>query len=253
MVEITNKRSNKYLGIILKKTKFRESSIIFELLSPATGKISFIAKGVRKAKSKSNGIYELFNIVAIEGYSSPNSSLVISKSATVIESKLPKNSYDSFVAASIAIEFIQNIEFLESENKQFYTLLISFFDYLPKVKKNHILIIWRFLLKAYTLLGINLNISHCTICDKKLEEINFFSHKNHGFVCKNCLNLLIKNEFIKIPKNLAEIIIKLDRIGNYIDDIEVSDASKKQFNSILLQYFDNHFGTNLHLKSLRFL
>ena len=253
MQEKTGRRSKKYSGIVLRKTKFKESSIIFELLSPFYGKVSFIAKGVRKSKSKFDGIFDLFNIVEVEGYTSSNSTLVLAISGDLIESKLPKNNYENFIAASVAVEFILNIEFEENEREPFYDLLVSLLEYLPRIKKNHILIIWRFFLRAFHLLGIGLNISKCSLCEKNNQKFKYFSLQSHGFVCDKCFTPSLAKSSVIISENLNEIITKLSSIGKYLDEIEVNDASKKQFNSILFDYFNNHFGTSLQLNSLRFL
>lgn len=253
MKERVSKRSHKLFGIILRKTKFQESSLIFELLSPIYGKISLISKGARKEKSKFLGIFDLFNIVEIEAISSPNSNLFLVKSANMIESKLPKKIYENFVAASIASEILLNIEFEDNENEQFYQLFISLMDYLPKVSQNQVLIIWRFFLKIYSLLGIEFNITECSICKSKLEKSFYYSTNRNNFVCRNCANVDKKYALIRISDNLQLILSKFRSIGNLLNEIEVTKTSKETFNAILLDYFKAHFHTDINIKSLKYL
>ncbi len=49
-------------GIVLSRTNFREADRIIKLITPDSGKISLIAKGVRKPKSKMAGGIELFSV-----------------------------------------------------------------------------------------------------------------------------------------------------------------------------------------------
>lgn len=247
------KRFLKISGVILRKTNFRESSIIFELLSPAYGKMSFIAKGVRKSKSKLLGIFEPLNIINIEAISSANSELLVVKSADFVDSKLPKNNYENYIAVSVAVEFLLNIHLDEHEYEPFYHLLISFLDYLPKVRSNQIVILWRFILRAYKLLGIDFNLKDCAICEKPLEEYQKFSQHNHGFICSECSEKDNSQRLISIPHSLNIILQNLYHIGNQLDSIKIDDQAKKVFNAILIDFFDNQFNTNLQLKSLSFL
>lgn len=52
-------------GIVLSRTNFGEADRIIKLLTPEAGKISLLAKGVRKPKSKLAGGIELFSVSSI--------------------------------------------------------------------------------------------------------------------------------------------------------------------------------------------
>src|SRR4051812_30345333 len=52
-------------GIVLSRTDFGEADRILTVLTPNEGKISLMAKGVRKIKSKLAGGIELFSISSI--------------------------------------------------------------------------------------------------------------------------------------------------------------------------------------------
>jgi DNA repair protein RecO (recombination protein O) len=52
-------------GIVLSRTNFGEADRIVKLLTPASGKISLVAKGVRKPKSKLAGGIELFSVSSV--------------------------------------------------------------------------------------------------------------------------------------------------------------------------------------------
>ncbi|HEY1064166.1 MAG TPA: DNA repair protein RecO [Candidatus Saccharimonadales bacterium] len=52
-------------GIILSRTNYGEADRIIKLLTPADGKISLLARGVRKPKSKMAGGIELFSVSSV--------------------------------------------------------------------------------------------------------------------------------------------------------------------------------------------
>jgi DNA repair protein RecO (recombination protein O) len=52
-------------GIVLSRTNFGEADRIIKLLTPESGKISLLARGVRKPKSKLAGGIELFSVSSI--------------------------------------------------------------------------------------------------------------------------------------------------------------------------------------------
>lgn len=52
-------------GIILSRTNYGEADRIIKLLTPESGKVSLVAKGVRKPKSKLAGGIELFSVSSI--------------------------------------------------------------------------------------------------------------------------------------------------------------------------------------------
>lgn len=58
-------RQRKVTGIVLKRVNFREADKIFTILTREEGKISVVAKGVRRIKSRRAAHLELFNLVQI--------------------------------------------------------------------------------------------------------------------------------------------------------------------------------------------
>jgi DNA repair protein RecO (recombination protein O) len=77
-------------GIILTRTDFGEADRILHFLTPDRGKVSGIAKGVRKSKSKLAGGIELFSISEL--------SFIVGKSDiyTIISARLVKH-FDNIV------------------------------------------------------------------------------------------------------------------------------------------------------------
>ncbi len=77
-------------GIVLARTNYQEADRIVTLLTPDHGKVSALAKGVRKSKSKVAGGIELFSISEISFIRGKGSL------ATLISARL-KNHYGNIV------------------------------------------------------------------------------------------------------------------------------------------------------------
>jgi DNA repair protein RecO (recombination protein O) len=58
-------RSRTLTGIVLKRSNLRESDKIVTLFTESEGKVSLIAKGVRKINSRRSGSLELFNLIRV--------------------------------------------------------------------------------------------------------------------------------------------------------------------------------------------
>ncbi len=61
-------RQQKYLGLVIKRANFSEADKLVTLFTKETGKITFIAKGVRRVKSRRSAHLELFNLVEIQSH-----------------------------------------------------------------------------------------------------------------------------------------------------------------------------------------
>ncbi|MBT4576639.1 MAG: hypothetical protein HOB92_09270, partial [Candidatus Cloacimonetes bacterium] len=81
-------RDIKTKGIIIKKVKFRETSIILDVLTPDLSVISVMAKGIRNKKSKNTGLIELLNELELVLYKNPNSDWYFYRSSHLINAHL---------------------------------------------------------------------------------------------------------------------------------------------------------------------
>ncbi len=237
-------------GIIISKNKYKESSLIFELFSPFLGKISIIAQGIRKAKSKFIGVIEPFNVVDFHVYKSENSTLFTLKEIHFKKTYNQQGHYERYIAASAAIEFISKIEFHE-EIQQVYNLLILYLEHIQKIHKNLILIFWRFAFKLFELIGIPINLKICAKCKLKIDSFSLFDVKSHGFIHKHCSQE--NQNYLIITEDMNFILSNFSKIGEFVNKIEVSEIVKKKMNSMILKYFEELFSFDLNLKSLSFL
>ncbi len=233
-------------AFIIKKTDFKESSFVLELLTPDLGKIKAVAKGAKKQKNPLFGIIDYLNELETVLYKSGD--WYILKSATLQKAYLHNVSYQISKFYFSAIEILNQIIIHKDDTENIFKLLKEYLIYLPTVKRNHIFVFWRFLLKLYDLIGIKLFIEHCSICKIKTHNLTGYSEKNHGFVCEKCYK---NNSAIPISKEAKEIFSKLYEIGKYLDNIDITQKAVSEINNIFLSHLSANFDKKFYLNSLK--
>ncbi len=242
-------RDVKTTGIIIKKVNYRETSVILNVLTPTLGVITIMAKGVRKQKSKATGIIEILNELNFELYNNPNSEWFIYKSAQVINTHLFNIDHRTSILMQAAVEVIRQILISVEDSQEIYNLLSTYLDYIKSVEKNGIAIFWRFILKLYKIIGIEFNITNCIQCTQKKHFKAFFPQRN-GFICNDCYRPGFYEQVIEIDKTTAELISKLNNIGNHLDKISISKSTIQKINKILITHLSENFQKTIHFKSL---
>lgn len=195
MVVLGTKMNDKITGIILKQLDYKESSAIITILSEQTGKISVIARGVKKPTSKNAGrllpytkgeflidyrndktIFNLKNVSSISIYKKMHMNLERSSCAAVI--------------AEVCDAFVMNGE--ESEGyKEIYGSLEYAYDLLES-GKDTVTILALFLASVMNLYGIRPDVDECVHCGS--SYVSAISSKDGGFLCESCADKMHVNK-----------------------------------------------------------
>ncbi len=245
-------RDVKTIGIIIKKVNFRETSIILDVLTPEYSVISIMAKGARSTKSKSIGHLEILNELELNLYRNPSSNWYIYKSSSLLEAHLFDINFHTGILMQAAVEIIKQIIIPVEDSQAIYKLLDTYLHFIRTVDKNGIAIFWRFLLKLFRIIGIEFDISNCIECSQRKQLFAYFPQK-HGFICGDCYHPVNDEQIFKINENVAELIAKLNNIGNYLNEISISKPTIKQLNRIFITHLSEHFHKKIHLKSIELL
>jgi len=249
----TSSRDIKITGLVLKKNKFRETSVIFNFFCQKLGRISVIAKGVCKNKSKYIGLIDFLNELELELYKNPESDLYLFKSGHLLNSYTYGNSYRKQVLLSAAAELYNKLSFPDDEVGEMYQLLKNYLTFMQKVNKNGIAIFWRFLLRIFKILGIDLEPNICIKCGEIGNTMAAFSVHSSGFICQKCYHQGQADFVVSISAKTAEILAILPNIGNYLNQVEINDKTVDELNKIFLLHLSEHFHQNFRLKSLETL
>ncbi len=199
-------------AIILRRINFGEADRILTVITLDKGKLSLIAKGVRKSKSKLAGGLELFSVTDL-GYIDGRSDL-----KTVISSRLVRN-YGNIVhdidVTMMAYDFLKRIDTSTKESCEpdYFELLDGALAALNEDPDNVELVRVWFSVKLLVLSGLGINLDN-QVNSKGFDEsqrynfsfddMGFFAHGSGVYFPKHIkfLRLLAK---VSKPSNLIKV------------------------------------------------
>lgn len=169
-------------AVVLRRTNYGEADRILQLLTPEHGKISVIAKGARREKSKLAGGIELFAVsdISVRQGRSDLGTLTGAKLETYFEHII--EDYDRMQLGYEAIKQINRASETVTE-PAFYELLVSTFAALnDDTIRPELIEIW-FRLQLSILLGLGLNLTTDTNGMKLVEDSSYeFDEVDMAFV-----------------------------------------------------------------------
>jgi DNA repair protein RecO (recombination protein O) len=230
-------------GLIIKDTNYSESSKIINIYTKELGLIGVMAKGARNIKSKLRSVtgqlvYGQFNLYYKEKGLSTLISVDVLNSFKNIILDIRKISYATYLL-DLSSQVINQVH-----DNLFDLLLAALIKidegYDPGVITNIIEI------KYLEHLGIKPEIDRCTLCGNQNNIITISSDAG-GYICQDCYT----NEYI-----VSDKCLKLIRMFYYVDisrisKLEVSNATQKELNTFISDYYDKFAG--LYLKSKNFV
>lgn len=198
-------------AICIRKTDYSETSQIVVLLTREHGKISAIAKGSRRSKSKSfGGAIGIFSYGEII-FSLPKTGNL----ATLTEfDQLPvfihlQRKLESLNAALFAVEIVNSLTEEHDPHRELFDLLEQYLYDLQEAKSSRgaleFLIVFQ--LSLLDILGVGLVFNRCTNCKQKFSsswsEVYFCSDSN-GFVCRDCEAGFVDK--LRLPIDVANLL-----------------------------------------------
>ena len=222
-------------GIILKVFPYSNTSVICNVFTDSHGKLTFIAKGVRKPKNPLLSILQPFNLLQLHYYYKKNRSMQLIKEADILISfDNIRNNFSSIIVGSNIINIINRIFEQGYSNEIVFRLIYKTLHRLSdKNDKNKVFFIF-FIFHLLKQLGLMPNINRCYLCNSLFLNTGIFSYSLKSLVCSSCnghdlsefninvnieniqfLNLIDKtniNEILELsitPKRLYEIYIFL--------------------------------------------
>lgn len=233
-------------GIVIKKRNLGEADKILIIFTRDLGKISAVAKGVRRPISKTGGHLDLFcvsDLVLAEGRNLYTiTSAELRQCFLSLRNKL-KHASQAFLMAEILDKIIHERE----KNEKIYYLFV---ECLQNLDDNNLILPY-FELKVVILSGFQPHFEECMVCQKPLKEgKNYFSPDLGGTLDEDCARLNkdlipISNRAIKILRFIAahelEAVLRL----------KVSDAEIDEIEKLLKNYLEHILESEL--KSNRFL
>ncbi len=207
-------------AVVLKHSLFKDNDKIITLLTKDLGKVSAIAKGIRKFNSKRSGQLDILTHIKISLVDYGGRYIVTEVKSLNSFPKI-KNNFDLSKKAFYLLELVHR--FLEEDDtkSEIYSLLLSAILKLESYEKFSGFIVKHFELKLLASLGYEMCLDRCAKCGKKYvgdwKQVSF-NFDYGGLICDECnvggfkiqidtANLLSylysPSEFSERPKNLV--------------------------------------------------
>ncbi len=180
-------RSLKLHAVVLHHTNYGEADRFITFLSEESGKVTALAKGVRKIKSHKAGHLEPFNYVSLQLSKGRGPSWIIEQAAAIETYPLIGQSLNLTGSASYTTELADRFASEETENRALFRLVLetlrrieSLSDIFPAMR--------HYDLNLLSIAGYQPQLQHCVCCGREIQPVDqFFSFSLGGVVCPNCI------------------------------------------------------------------
>jgi DNA repair protein RecO (recombination protein O) len=162
-------------AIVLKSKNIKDADKIYTLLSKEKGRISVLAKGVRKVTSRRAGNMDSLNVINASVSENDSGFLMLNEVKTLKSfSKLKKDYRLSSLAFYMAELVFRNIEDGD-EYEILYKIFVKCLEVLGNDKVQPEMVVNHFELELLKLLGYQLRIDDYTTNDKVINYVNKLS------------------------------------------------------------------------------
>ena len=241
-------------GIVLKSMEYEEADKIFTIYTKDYGKITAIAKGVRKTKSKFGSSLEILTHSNFLIYKGRNIDIV---SQTEILESFFSTSKEviKFAFAANCVEVVNRLTEEREINIGLFNLLKEVLHYLRESNDPKLLAL-SFKWQTMSILGYRPSLNHCCRCNKSVEDQKemHFNIKEGGLVCNNCI-AEDKEGCVEVSLYFNKLVRKILIIPlSTISSATIPDKKMKELEKITDLYIAYHseksFKTDEFLKSL---
>jgi DNA repair protein RecO (recombination protein O) len=239
-------------GVVLKRKDFGEADRILTIFSKNKGKITAIAKGVRKMESRKGGNVELFNHGAFLLAEGRNMDVLtevqVINPFRRIRENLKLVSYTYHV-----VELVDQFAQENQENNQVFKLLLTVLGSVNEEKDfSQVKTSLRaFEIKLLNYFGFRPQLTNCVKCFRILfPDNNRFSQSLGGIVCSGCVNIdpdsrPVSAEAIKVLRFLQ------GEPWNQVEKLRIPSALGMELEQQLRDYLE--FLLERELKSAKFV
>lgn len=233
----------KYTGIVLSKKDIGEADRLYNIYTLEQGKITVIARGVRKPKSKLAGKLENFYLIDFTVMKNRGMGNIAS---SIVENNFPDlhNNFDVLEKVFESIKIFSRLIKEEEKDAEILNLLFEYLEAMDVLAKNKetkenlekcSLIEQGFIFKFLDLLGYKIETSRCIESGESLsKKNNYFNYSQGGMVCDRYARgmentMAISNNSIKIIRiffqNKLSSLSKLEVSKRDTDEIRRMSSS----------------------------
>lgn len=226
-------------AIVIKSIRYKDSDRIYTLFTEYNGKISAIARGVRKISSRRSGNLDTLNHIYVKIRESSKGFKSIEEVKTLETFVDIKKRLDLSKSAYYITELLHRNTEEESDDRALFRLLLTTLRMLPR---NPDAVTTYFKINLLENLGYQLNLKSCINCGRSLDNTDKYTFKPDlgGFLCSNC-----SSGSVGISKDL---LLNMRRINR--GDVSLRDSTLMGEIKTLLDFYIDYKLEN-NLKSLQ--
>ncbi|WP_404453045.1 DNA repair protein RecO [Virgibacillus necropolis] len=234
-------------GIVIKSQDYGETHKIVTIFSKKVGKLSALARGAKKTKSRMAAvtqpfIHGEFFIYLGKGLSTIQQGEVINSNRAIRED-IMKTAFTAFV-----VELTDKLLEAEEPDYYIYEQLAKTIAWIVENDDADIPIMM-YELKLYKKGGFAPTVDSCVNCGRK-EDLVSFSIAEGGLLCNRCAS--IDQHAIALPKSVAKLLRIFLEVGlEQVGTITIKEQNKQILRKLLDAYYDQYGG--YFLKSKKFL
>lgn len=238
-------------GLILKTKDYKETSKLVTLLSPNRGRISALAKGVNKPKSKMRGIIQPFVHGEFQLYAGKSLHTITQGKVNQYFSFIRKD-LDAMYKGAYILEVLEKVS-IEEKNESLFSLGVSSLHLLEILKNSNVVLPF-FQVNILKNLGFLPYVNEC-INGHSLGNCMGFDLIEGGTLCEDCLKSKEKyrgDGVLRLQKgSYKALVFLLDATIKDLNKLKLSISQHKELWHLLNLFIETQAG--IKLKSKRFL
>ncbi|GGJ47976.1 DNA repair protein RecO [Virgibacillus salexigens] len=234
-------------GIVLKTNDYGETHKIVTIYSKKLGKLSAIARGAKKPKSRMAAVTQPFIYAQFFVY--VNSGLSTIQQGEVIDSF--RKIREDIIKTAYAAYIIELTDKLLDDKKPDLTIFHQLHETMTWIAENEesSIPMMMYELKLYAKGGFAPLVSRCSNCGNRNSPF-VFSITEGGLLCRECRRM--DPEAIPLPNAVAKLLhifatVNLQQVGT----ISIKNENKRLLRQLLDAYYDYYGG--YFIKSRKFL
>jgi DNA repair protein RecO (recombination protein O) len=236
-------------AIVVRTTEYGEGNLILVLYTRAIGKISVMARGAKKLKSRYTAVSQLFTYGEYAFYAPSQGMGTLSNGEVItshhgLRTDLDKTAYSAYLA-----ELVDKI-MPERESSSFiFEQLLAAFEAIESDKDAQVVaMIFEFKMLQYA--GYTPTLSECVECSGPIVGTFAFSARQGGMICHSCMRpewptVRLSEKSYKLLQTLP--FVDLRRLGN----TDLSQPIKVEVQRAIRGFMDAHL--EVRFKSRAFL
>lgn len=238
-------------ALLLKTVDFSDSSLIIQFFTREHGRVSIIAKGARRSKSKFMGYLEPLGLVEIVyHYKSSREIQILSEIGNVRIFLRHNTGFAPVIFATAMIESLDRLIRDHQQDEPVFKLAVEGLTAIDANPDSAGIILLGFFLQLTRIIGYGLDLHSCSRCYRPLTE-SWFHSETGDFLCASChapgQSEHLAGEMLGILVQMAQIPLN-DGFFQMQQNIPVLNLIR-----LILEYLAFHLDFPVRLKSLDLL